>query len=80
MSQHLDVRASYAFIALSGPEIIREKLPWVREEKMRAGDGPRIISVVIDAGVLPFVYHSYQEENIRPYILISFFSKKINGS
>uniref|UniRef100_A0A7M5XPK4 ILEI/PANDER domain-containing protein n=3 Tax=Clytia hemisphaerica TaxID=252671 RepID=A0A7M5XPK4_9CNID len=50
VSQHLDIRASYAFIGLSGPEIIRKRLPWIREENTRAGDGPSIISVVIDAG------------------------------
>jgi len=54
VNQHLDVRASYAFVGLSGPEIARKKVTWIREESSRAGDGPSIISVSIETGILTF--------------------------
>ena len=52
VTQPLDIQAGYAFIGISGPQIIRKKMTWIREESSRAGDGPSIISVVVDSGKL----------------------------
>ena len=52
LNQPLDIQAGYAFIGISGPEIIRKKITWIREESSRAGEGPSIISVEVETGIL----------------------------